>query len=559
MCQSREEAIANNESANLIIADLIVDLTSDNSVHKNLERIKKKLNEVLLKYKQKVDFKVKHKMEQQIIEQKKKLQGEYERMREAYENNRADSPSIMDTGVEHDSPEKRIRQSVAVKDFADFTKEYRLCDKKVYEQNILTRVGPSENEKTIVVDLSRIVADLNRIKNTLSASAKQLGFTLVEPHKIDQEEYQEQVDPNIPEPVYSTSQQYRHLLNTFSRFSRDIIINVTGEEDTKCFKQEEENTHKQKQEMMTYQLQISDLKDKLRVTERELKLIQGIYQNHLESRLQIIDLSDYDVKKMANPTKECVEKIKQTHSQLMDLQTLFLRHGRDINGINEECEMYIKHCAENMGEVTYSNIEFDASYPQDKFDQLKRRTFDHKTRNIGNQNEFAIRRSTEIPNYTAQLPRSTNFSGGNTARSGYISPKTSRNCKHSAQIGSTECTKTPYILGEENVQSTAKPPKFKRELKSVRAPLESVHMKSRNYLQERNEVIQPNKSLERRNSFDHFNIHNSRNKKGLHATQSVRNLSKVIEPHSFRDDESEISKAQQNVNKLFESLKRSQL
>ena len=114
MSKSREETIEHNKSANLIIEELIKNLTQDCSTVDNLDRIKKKLNDLLVKYKQKVDFKVKLKMEQDFIIEKKKLQAEYERMRNELEF-KAESPSILDTGIEHgDSPEHRIRQTAPV-------------------------------------------------------------------------------------------------------------------------------------------------------------------------------------------------------------------------------------------------------------------------------------------------------------------------------------------------------------------------------------------------------------------------------------------------------------
>lgn len=58
MAKSREGAMQKNINANILIGQLVTDLTQDNSTTENLERIKKKLNEVLVKYKQKVDFKV---------------------------------------------------------------------------------------------------------------------------------------------------------------------------------------------------------------------------------------------------------------------------------------------------------------------------------------------------------------------------------------------------------------------------------------------------------------------------------------------------------------------
>jgi hypothetical protein len=303
MCKSRDEAQENNKSANMIISDLIVDLTSDNSTYENLEKIKKKLNEVLIKYKQKVDFKTKHKLEQDLMNEKKKLRDEYQKMREEFEY-KPDSPSILDTGIEHESPEKRIRPSSQTQQFADFTKEYRLCDKKAYDQNIITKVCPAEMDKTIVVDLQRIVTDLNMVKNTFAASSKQLGFNLIEPHKIEAEEYQEQQNPNIPEPVYTTSQKYRHLLNTFLRFSRDLLVNINGDEDVRCFKEDKQKLENEKQEIMTYKLKISDLKDKVKTLDKEQKFLQSIYQNHLDSTLQIIDFNDYETNKFTDFTQD---------------------------------------------------------------------------------------------------------------------------------------------------------------------------------------------------------------------------------------------------------------
>lgn len=306
---------------------------------------------------------------------------------------------------------------------------------------------------------------------------------------------------------------------------------------------------------MGYQLQISDFRDKLRKLEREHKLLQGVYQNHLDSRLQIIDFNDYDVDKMSDYTKECVDRIKKTHRELMKLQTLFLKHGNDMNSINKECEQYIRTHEEDENNVTYNNIEFDASYPQDKFDQLKRRTFDHKSRNEKNSNEFGIRNTNDLTNYTAQLPRATHISGSNTARESFVSPKFSRNAHQGINRGSTESTKTPYLLNSENVQSIAKPPKFKRDANTIRSPIDSVHLKSREYLQERSRINQPNKSLERRNSFDHFNINHTRNNTGLGSTQSVQNFSKFIEPHSLDDsDDKKLTKAQENMNNLLKSF-----
>ena len=308
MCQailskSREEAMKKNESANQIIHELVQDLTVDGSTAKSLDRIKKKLNEVLIKYKQKVDSKEKLRMEQEIIKIHKKIQADFDEKVKEIELRRYDSPSFLDTGIEHDSPNKIVRPSVSNKEFSDFTKEFKLCDKKVYEQNILTRVCPTETEKSIIVDLQRVVSDLKMIKNSFFASARQIGFELVEPHKI-KEDFQEQKSPNIPEPVYNISQQYRHLLNTFLRFSRDIVMNMNGEEDTRCFKLENDNVNVKKQEIMQYKLKISDLKEKVFTLQKEQKLLQAIYQNHLDSRLQIIDFNDYDTNKMNDFTKE---------------------------------------------------------------------------------------------------------------------------------------------------------------------------------------------------------------------------------------------------------------
>ena len=359
MCKSREEASDNNKSANLIIAELIVDLSPDNSTHENLERIKKKLNEVLIKYKEKVDFKLKHRTESELVQQKRKLQEEFERMRTAFEKQN-ESPSVMDTGIEHDSPEKRVRQSIANKEFSDFTKDYKLCDKAVYEKNILTKVSPSVTDKAIVVDLMRVVTDMNMIKNTLAASARKIGFNLVEPHKIQEEEYQEQMDPNIPEPVYNTSEQYRHLLNTFLRFSRDVIQVFKGDINVNCFKEESDKETKTNQQIMEYKLKVSDMKDKLKKYEREHKLLQGIIQNHLEGRFQIINFQEYDKSEMEHSTRKCIEIMKETHEKLTELQTIFIRHGSNMEGINKDCDRFLKY-EDELSDVSFNNIEFDAS------------------------------------------------------------------------------------------------------------------------------------------------------------------------------------------------------
>jgi hypothetical protein len=548
-CQSKEEAIESNKSANIIISNLIVDLSPENTTHKNLENIKKKLNGVILKYKEKVEVRSRQRADGELVKEKKRLQEEYERMRKELEN-RPDSPSVLDTGVEHSSPEKRVRQSIAKKEFSDFTKEYQICDKAVYEQNILTRVTPVENGKVVVVDLQRIVNDLNMIKNNLTVSAKQLGFSLVEPHKLQEEEFQEQIDPNVPEPVYTISQQYRHLLNTFLRFSSDVIKNSKGEQDPYWFKEEVEKDTKSKQELMTYRLQIADLKDKLKKIQREQKLLQGIYQNHLESRLQVIDLSDYEEDTMEDATKYCIQLIRSTYEKLMDLQNIFLRNGDDMDEINKECDEYIKYEQIEIGEVTLNNIEFDASCPQAKYDQLRRKTFDHRSRNErANNHEFSLRNSTEVLNYTAQLPRPSSINGGTTARNQYGSPKFNRNSDSQGNRGSTDATKKPYLFTSENIQSASKPPKFKRDLRTVRSPLMSVHLKSQRYLNDKSMANVPNKSLERRNSLTQLDTsHKSRN--NLSSTQSVKNLYNLTSSKP-----TDLNKVQHSMNLLFENMK----
>ena len=137
----------------------------------------------------------------------------------------------------------------------------------------------------------------------------------------------------------------------------------------------------------------------------------------------------------------------------------------------------------NIAEVTINNIEFDTSCPQEKFDKLKSNTLNYKSRNGVAKNETRLRRSIEVNNYTAQLPRSTLISGVNTSRTVYISPKQSKNSPNIVFRGSTESTKAPYLLGAENILSTAKPPKLRRETAIGRSPRETMKLKSRNYLQ----------------------------------------------------------------------------
>ena len=416
---------------------------------------------------------------------------------------------------------------------SDFTKEYTLWDKKIYEKNILTKVSPLETEnKTIVVDLQRIVSDLNMLKNSFANSAKQLGFILIEPHKLDQDDYQEQLDPNIPEPVFNSSQNYRHLLNTFLRFSRDIVVNINGEEKKNFIKEEEEKLYKHKQEIMSYQLQISDLKEKVKKAEKELRMLQSIYQNHLDSRLQVLDFSIYDKTQMAESTKEWILLITESHSKLMELQSIFLRNGRNMATINDEWYEYIKR-EEEDSDPTFNEIDPEISYSEEKINKHKRWTLENQHRQI---NEFGLRKSTEIVQsnvFTAQIPRPS-ISGGANSKSGYTSPRFTKNTQELLHHVSTESTKDHYLYSSENVQSTAKPPKFKRDI--VRAPIESVHLKSQNYLQEKIKINEPKKSLERRNSFENLQLFHSRNKAGLASTQSLKNLSQFIGNQSFREN-----------------------
>lgn len=171
------------------------------------------------------------------------------------------------------------------------------------------------------------------VKNSFTTSAKQLGFTLVEPHKI--EDQQEQINPNISEPVYNASQNYRHLLNTFLKFSRDLILHSNGDESFNYYKQEEDDVYNYKQEIMAYKLQISDLKDRHKRTEKELKILQEIYQDHVDSRLQLVDFNMYNPAEMTEATKIVISHIKKLHNDLMDLQLVFLQHSDDIDKINE--------------------------------------------------------------------------------------------------------------------------------------------------------------------------------------------------------------------------------
>ena len=254
------------------------------------------------------------------------------------------------------------------------------------------------------------------IKNSFATSAKQLGFILVEPHKLEQEEYQEQMDPNIPLPVYNNSQNYRHLLNTFLRFSRDIVINIKGNEKMNFMKEEEEKLYKHKQEIMSYQLQISDLKEKVKKTEKELKMLQNIYQNHLESRLQVIDFEQYDKFKMAESTKEWILLIVESHSKLMELQSIFLRNGSNMTAINDEWYEYIKREEENS-DPTFNEIDPDVTYSEEKNDKLKRWTLENNKQ----INEFGLRNSSEVWQsnvFTAQIPRPS-ISGCKNTKSWY--------------------------------------------------------------------------------------------------------------------------------------------
>jgi hypothetical protein len=329
-----------NHSVDLIISELISDLTQDQSAADSLNNIKRKLNEVLLKYKQKVDLKAKetkNKFQKDFIQEKKKLQDEFLLMRDELMKTTGESPSILDTGDENGiTPGKLNRQSAPKPQFMDFTKEYRLCDKASYDKNIITKVCPAQDGQTIIVDLDRIVSDLNMIKSSLSAAAKQLGFTLIEPHKLDPENQQEQLDPNIPEPVFNASQKYRHLLNTLLRFSRDLILHSNGEDSVDYYKKAEDDIYKHKQEVMSYKLKVSDLKDIVKKSQKDLKLLQEIFQNHLDSQLQIVDFDIFDKSKMTEQTKLVIYKIKKMHQQLLDMQVIFLTHQDDMTQINQK-------------------------------------------------------------------------------------------------------------------------------------------------------------------------------------------------------------------------------
>mmetsp|Transcript_31718 Transcript_31718/g.28095 ORF Transcript_31718/g.28095 Transcript_31718/m.28095 type:complete len:232 (+) Transcript_31718:428-1123(+) len=225
----------------------------------------------------------------------------------------------------------------------------------------------------------------------------------------------------------------------------------------------------------------------------------------------------------------------------MNLQTIFLKNLNNPEGLNYDCETYARES--NMGNVTIGNIDFDVSCPQEKYERLKRKTVEDRSRNEITRNEFAVRRSQEV-NLTAQVPRTTKISGVNTSRSVYLSPNKDKGTPKMAYRGSTESTKTPYLLNSENIQSTAKPPKFKRDVRHVRSPRESIQFKSRNYLPERH------------NSFDQLNF-NALNKPKLSSTQSVKNLSHMMEPHTFRENSNNnLAKIQNGMNTLFDDFKK---
>ena len=527
-------------NADMMIRELVEDPNVDQSSAESVEYIKNKLNEILLKYKKKIDakaLKTKNKLQREYMLEKKKLQDEYELMRQYIQKDVNDSPSMLDTGEENGiSPDKLIRKTKP-RSFTDFTKEFRICDKQTYEKNIITKVAPIHDGKSIIVDLDRVVNDLNMIKSSFSASAKQLGFDIVEPHKLEQENLQEQVDPNIPEPVYNTSQQYRHLLNTFLRFSRDLILHSNGDASINYYKQANDDIYKQKQEIMSYQLQITDLKDQIIKAKKELKMLQNIYQNHVESRLQIVDFSVYNTLEMSEHTRIVIDHIKQLYNEIMDYQTVFLQSGDNIKQVNDEClhlSRKIEHSDDTQ--ILYQEI----SNIERKSDTLQHNLHNDEKR----MNEFGIRRSHEViqnNSYTAQIPRPSFIGGSNTTRSNFVSPRESKNIHEYANRGSTESTKNPYNYNTiDHSQSFTKPPKSRKEQK---------HDSRVRCMQERYKINRPNKSLERNNSFDCPDIRQSRNKAGLASTQSLKNLSKFIENTSFRDqDDIELSKAQESIN-----------
>ena len=481
-------------NADSMIRELVEDPNLDQSSTESVEYIKNKLNEILLKYKKKIDAKAlksKNKLQREYVLEKKKLQDEYELMRQYIQKDVNDSPSMLDTGDENGiSPDKLIRKAKP-RNFTDFTKEFRICDKQTYEKNIITKVAPIYDGKSIIVDLDRVVNDLNMIKSSLAASAKQLGFDIVEPHKIENEDLREQNDPNIPEPVYNTSQQYRHLLNTFLRFSRDLILHSNGDASINYYKQANDEMYKQKQEIMSYQLQITDLKDQITKTKKELKMLQTIYQNHIESRLQIVDFTIYNSSEMTEDTKIVIDHIKQMYNEIMDFQTVFLQFGDNIKQINKECYQLARKI-ENSDDtqILYQEIS-----------NIERRsdTLQHNLQNDEKRmNEFGIRRSHEVNqnnSYTAQLPRPSHIGGSNTTRSNFVSPRESKNMHEYVNRGSTESTKNPYNYNTiDHNQSFTKPPKSRKEQKydSSRARC----------MQECYKINRPNKSLEKNNSFD---------------------------------------------------------
>jgi hypothetical protein len=165
------------------------------------------------------------------------------------------------------------------------------------------------------------------------------------------------------------------------------------------------------------------------------------------------------------------------------------------------------------------------------------------------KNEMDVRRSAEYSSgksYTAQLPRPSLVSGSITSRSNFITPSGNKNLHDFINRGTADSSKNAYATSGENAQSATKPPTFRNS-----------HHNPRPCMVERYKVNQPNKSLERNNSFDGAMFRHSRNKTGLASTQSLKNMSKFMEHNSFRDnDDSELFHAQQSVLQCLDNLKK---
>ena len=66
------------------------------------------------------------KLELEIKKLHKTMQTDFEKKLAEIEAKRYESPSILDTGIEHDSPEKKIRPSAHYKGLTEFSKDFKL-------------------------------------------------------------------------------------------------------------------------------------------------------------------------------------------------------------------------------------------------------------------------------------------------------------------------------------------------------------------------------------------------------------------------------------------------